>query len=230
MVPDFLLFRRCCNVAIAWGCLFFFNSSAATEPDPFATVDRVAASAHGRMGLARENIAPCLFAQVPAPLGLLEAIDRALCLHPQTRLAWATAKGRADLLGLAQSAYLPTLNATVSSNRVRNRNQYQDMAVLDSDVSTRSSNAGLNLNWVLFDSGLRQANVEMARQTLAAANAAHDASLQNVLFETAQLYYSVQARQASLNASLAAEKAAHDSQIVTEARYLAGAGSLADNL
>ena len=230
MVPDFLLFRRCCNVAIAWGCLFFFNSSAATEPDPFATVDRVAASAHGRMGLARENIAPCLFAQVPAPLGLLEAIDRALCLHPQTRLAWATAKGRADLLGLAQSAYLPTLNATVSSNRVRNRNQYQDMAVLDSDVSTRSSNAGLNLNWVLFDSGLRQANVEMARQTLAAANAAHDASLQNVLFETAQLYYSVQARQASLNASLAAEKAAHDSQIVTEARYLAGAGSLADKL
>ena len=93
MVPDFLLFRRCCNVAIAWGCLFFFNSSAATEPDPFATVDRVAASAHGRMGLARENIAPCLFAQVPAPLGLLEAIDRALCLHPQTRLAWATGKG-----------------------------------------------------------------------------------------------------------------------------------------
>lgn len=230
MAPDFSSIRRCCYVALAWGCLFFADCSGAVEPDPFSTQNRVAASAYGRMSLARENIAPCLFTQVPAPMGLLEAIDRALCLHPQTRLAWATAKGRADQLGLAQSTYLPTLNATVSDNRAHNRSEYQDMGVLDSDARTRSNNAGLSLNWVLFDSGLRRANVDMAQQALAAANAAHDASLQNVLFETAQLYYSAQARQASLNASLAAEKAAHDSQIVTEARYLAGAGSLADKL
>jgi len=230
MVFDLLPRGKCRGVVLASACLFFAGLAVALEPDPFATQGRVAAAVHGGMEFARENVAPCRFGEVPTPLGLLEAIDRTLCLHPQTRLAWAAAKGRADQLGLAQSAYWPTLNATAGSSRTHTRNEYRDMAALDSDVRVRNNSASLNLNWVLFDSGLRRANTEMARQMLAAANAAHDAALQSVLFETAQLYYLAQARQASLDASLAAEKSAHDSQIVAEARYIAGAGSLADKL
>ena len=230
MVFDLLPWGKCRGVVLASVCLFFAGFAVAIEPDPFATANSTAAAAHGRMAFARENIAPCRFGEVPTPLGLLEAIDRTLCLHPQTRLAWAAAKGRADQLGLAQSAYLPTLNASAGSNRTHTRNEYRDMATLDSDARVRSNSASLNLNWVLFDSGLRRANTEVARQMLAAANAAHDAALQSVLFETAQFYYLAQTRRASLDASLAAEKSAHDSQVVTEARYVAGAGSLADKL
>jgi len=80
--------------------------------DPFATEARVAPGASRAIDdETTEN--PCTFAAVPTPLELPEAIERALCQNPQTRAAWGEARTQAALLGVARSAYLPSMAASV---------------------------------------------------------------------------------------------------------------------
>jgi outer membrane protein TolC len=51
------------------------------------------------------------------PLTLAEAVDFALCTHPQVKMAWSGIKVQAAAVGEARAAYLPTLS--VSSGRLR---------------------------------------------------------------------------------------------------------------
>lgn len=59
---------------------------------------------------------PCQFAQQTgidaAPLSLPDVVDHALCNNPQTREAWANARYQAAQVGMAQSAYLPSVDLT----------------------------------------------------------------------------------------------------------------------
>ncbi|AMO96893.1 outer membrane efflux family protein [Collimonas fungivorans] len=169
-------------------------------------------------------------AQLPAPLTLLDAVERALCRNPQTRQAWANVKVQAAALGVSRAAYLPTLTAAGSWSKADNRYSYPDFPENNSSLKTHSSNANLSLNWVLYDSGLRAANLENARQLLNAASATQDDVLQTVFLNTVQSFYQAQAAQAMLNATVDAELAAQQSFRASEARYQAGAGTLADKL
>jgi hypothetical protein len=49
---------------------------------------------------------------LPSPLGLADAVERALCNNPRTRQAWASVKAQAAAVGTGWSAYLPTLSGT----------------------------------------------------------------------------------------------------------------------
>ncbi|WP_442782986.1 TolC family protein [Collimonas fungivorans] len=169
-------------------------------------------------------------AQLPVPLTLLDAVERALCRNPQTRQAWANVKVQTAALGVSRAAYLPTLTAAGSWSKADNRYSYPDFPENNSSLKTHSSNANLSLNWVLYDSGLRAANLENARQLLNAASAAQDDVLQTVFLNTVQSFYQAQAAQAMLSATADAELAAQQSFKASEARYQAGAGALADKL
>ena len=103
-------------------------------------------------------------------LSLLTAVQHALCNSPQTRTAWATALGQAAALGIARSAYLPTANLALASVRQESN--------LAPDLTADTKN--LTLNYVLYDFGLRQANLDAAKEGLGAALASQDAALQTV--------------------------------------------------
>ena len=45
---------------------------------------------------------------LPAPLTLLDAVERALCNNPKTVQMWANVKAQAAAVGTGWSAYLPT--------------------------------------------------------------------------------------------------------------------------
>ena len=47
-------------------------------------------------------------------------IEQALCHNPETRQAWANARQQASQLGVAQSAYLPSLNFSMPISRSKN--------------------------------------------------------------------------------------------------------------
>lgn len=168
--------------------------------------------------------------QLPNPLPLLDAVERALCRNPQTRQAWANVKAQTAALGVSRAAYLPTLTAAGSWSKADNRYIYPDFPDNNSSLKTHSSNANLNLTWVLYDFGLRSANLENARQLLNAANAAQDDALQTVFLNTVQSFYQAQAAQAMLAATMDAEQAAQRSFQASEAKHAAGAGTLADKL
>ncbi len=206
--------------------------------DPFSTRDNVSISPASNMFPSAEKSSPCYFTTIGTPLGLLEAVERALCNNPQTSQTWASVKMQAAQVGASQAAYLPTINATVdggySSNRTSSEGFSSDVDNFSSDFVQDNENINfsynLDLTWILFDFGLRSANLTNARQLLAAANAMQDATLQAVFLSAAQSYFDLLSAMAAFDASLDSEKSARISFMSADAMHKAGVGTLADKL
>ena len=173
---------------------------------------------------------PCQLGDLTGPIDLLEAVERALCNNPQTRQAWANVKAQAAQVGISQAAYLPVVNATLGVTKGDKSVAVTDIAQLSYRVRPTTRSNALNLSWTLFDFGKRRANLDSARHLLAAANATQDVTLQNVFAATAQAYYDSVSAQGALEASEEAERFAKQSLMASDAKYKAGAGSLADKL
>lgn len=157
---------------------------------------------------------------------------QAICANPQARKAWASARVQAATLGVSESAYLPTLNATAGAERDTLSTTYNVEGYGEVNVPQNSNSkyAMLNLSWVLFDFGQRGAAFRQARELLAAANAEHDEALQAVFFNAAQAYYGLRDAQAAVEATRQTEAIAQESLAEATAKHEAGAGTLADQL
>lgn len=169
-------------------------------------------------------------ADVPTPLTLVDAVERALCHNPKTQQAWAQVKTQAAAVGVGLSAYLPTINGRGSWAKGDRNSRFANDSRFDTSVVSEELSGNVNLNWVLYDFGLRAANLESARQLLNAANASQDDTLQTVFLNTVKAFYETQAAQSLLDALREAERSAEKSFKAAEAKYVAGAGSLADKL
>ena len=160
--------------------------------DPFSVHWQVSRSPARAME-ARESTPadPCQFGQPGPKVGLIEVVERALCHNPRTRYAWANAKVQAAVLGVRESAYLPTVSAGLAYGKQRNKTEYADVggypfSSLDSDSSPVVRSGSLKMSWVLSDFGLRGSRVDEARAMLEAANATHDATIQAAFVEAAR--------------------------------------------
>jgi outer membrane protein TolC len=132
---------------------------AAGLADPFDTTGMAPLKPSPQLA-ARVGDAPCANALPANALSAIDTVDLALCNNPQTREIWATARVQAALVGVAQSAWLPDLDAraSVARNFVESRNYNQNTAAL-------------TLSWLVFDFGQRSANIENARQVKAEGEA-----------------------------------------------------------
>lgn len=168
---------------------------------------------------ARVGALPCANEMPSTPLQAVDAVDLALCNNPQTRELWASARAQAALVGVARSAWLPDLDGRLSTSRT---------FAESGDFNQRS--AALSLSWLLYDFGLRSANVESAVQLLNAAAATQDAGVQSLFLAALENYYAAQARRAVVVSTLEAERSARASFNAAEVRYQVGAGTPADRL
>lgn len=167
----------------------------------------------------------CTAANYDNVLTLADVAEAALCNNPQTREAYASARIQAAQVGIAKSAYLPSVNDNVSGN----------LNVAHPELTTRSnpySNLSNNIvaSYLLYDFGNRDANLENARQLLQAASATQSSIVQNVLLSAIQAYYQVQANIAAVDAARESERASEESFKAAEARYKAGVATPADKL
>jgi TolC family type I secretion outer membrane protein len=164
---------------------------------------------------------PCAAADAgpTSALSLTDVVNLALCANPQTREVWANARAQAAQVGVAQAAWLPTLDASAGIGRSRSNSV---------DADTRK--LGLTASWLLYDFGARSATIENARQLLEASNATRDATLQTIFLNAVQAFYQVQGAQAALEAARVSEQAAERSLKSAQARYAAGAATPADAL
>jgi TolC family type I secretion outer membrane protein len=204
----------------------FLLLTAATLPawgggfdDPFST-DAMAPLKVSPSLAARVGEAPCATALPVTPLTALDAVDLALCNHPQTREVWASARAQAALVGVARAGWLPSLDASASATRFQ----------VDDGASYNRRAAALTLSWLLVDFGRRSANVENAQQLLAAAAATQDAMVQSLFLAALQAYYSAQAAQAAVISATEAERSARESYQAADARYGVGVATPADRL
>ena len=168
---------------------------------------------------ARVGDAPCAHELPAQALTAIDAVDLALCQHPQTREVWAAARAQAALVGVARAAWLPGLATTAGATRF----------AYESNPYTRT-NAALNVSWLLLDGGLRSASVESARQLLNAAAATQDATVQSLFLAALQAYYAAQAAQAAVVSASEAERLARESFQAADARYTVGVATPADRL
>src|SRR5262245_36987834 len=143
---------------------------------------------------------------------LLELIDVAQQLNPETRIAWERARQGAIAVGLVESEYFPTLALGAFAG-------YQSLPLpaptnLISQGFFRVDVAhvvpGLNLKWVLLDFGRRGAMMDAAKERLLAANLGFNRSHQNLAFRVQRAFYaltSVRARRAVAQSALDAARA-----------------------
>lgn len=201
--------------------------------DPFAT-NRKVSSSPGKKHWALED--PCrLNKDIDHAWTLVDVVDQALCSNPQTRQVWANARFQAAQVGIAKSAYLPTV--TLNTSVSRSMNSAGSNLQLTTISSTGGSSQPINrftpvvsLNYLLYNFGGREAQLESAQRTLEASNWTHDAMLQTVMFVAIQAYYQVFATQAAAEAALVSEKAGNEALNAAQKRYEVGAAALADAL
>ena len=172
----------------------------------------------------REPNAPCGNVDLSQPITLAEVADTSLCNNPQTSEVWASTRVQAAQLGIAKSAYLPSVTANLSTGL--------SVSNPESSRSNPSMNLGSNLaaSYLLYDFGNRNANLENARQLLLAASASQSSVVQTILLNATVSYYQVQANIAALEAALQAERASEESFKAADARYRAGVATPADKL
>jgi len=117
---------------------------------------------------------------------LAELIDLAETHNPDTRIAWESAKGRAQLLGIAKSALFPTISALAIARTVRQNDVYAAGFYRD---TTGVFQPALNLSYLIFDFGGRSGAINAARAEMFAADFAFNDVHRNIIFQTVGSYY-----------------------------------------
>src|SRR5438874_2106090 len=116
----------------------------------------------GRASARPDGLKPVLAPPPGSTLTLAQAIDIALANNPATRTAWLEARAAEAGVGSARAAYFPEVDVLASATRSRSS--------AEGSRASTSVAPSLALTYLLFDFGGREAQVEEARQILAAAN------------------------------------------------------------
>jgi len=139
-------------------------------------------------------------------LSLYDAFDLALQNNPQTRGSWEYAKAVAADYGLAKTAYLPTGSVSIGTFRQDNQyNQFSGMSSFGSNIggSQTIRYAQLEINYLLFNFGGREAQLSAAKQALYAANFNYNQVLQDVALSVETAYFNLNAAKATFIARIA---------------------------
>jgi outer membrane protein len=173
---------------------------------------------------------PCIFGELTDKLSLNEAVERALCGHPETRAAWTELKAQAAALGIAESAYLPTVTATGQEVRTGTKTRVNNQSELDSSEFDTTYTASATLSWVLYDFGGREAALDNAIELIAAAKANLSGTLQTVFLGAAKNYYQTQAANGAFLAARETEEFARRTLEAARTRVGKGLSPVSDAL
>jgi outer membrane protein TolC len=141
--------------------------------------------------LITDNQDTCSSIHAQNTLNLSDVANAALCNNPQTREVWANARAQAAQVGIAKSAYLPSVINTIGTNV-----NASSPRLVTRDNAYSNLNNSLVATYLLYDFGNRDAALENARQLLQAASATQSAAVQTILFAAVTNYYQVQASSA----------------------------------
>ncbi|HEY0264004.1 MAG TPA: TolC family protein [Granulicella sp.] len=161
------------------------------------------------------------------PYTLPELVDIAEREHPETRVAWETARNAALGAGIAASTYLPRVTANIIGG-------YQGSTGEDSSLGFTLHNSGnvagsvsaLSLEWLLFDFGGRRNIVDAAHKLSNSSNIAFTGAHQRVIYAVSVAYYAYLAgvqRQHTAESALANAK---EVEVAANARYRQGEGTV----
>jgi outer membrane protein len=170
--------------------------------------------------------------QLPSPAdvdpnhvySLVELIDIAQRRNPATRVAWEQARQAAINVGIARAAYLPALTASAVAGWEHFVTPFPSNLVPQGFIIFNAQELipQLAVNYLLLDFGGRAAAVEAAGQISIAGNVAFTAAHQQLIFNVARAYFSLDGADAAVRA---ARQGLADAQVVQQsAEALFGRG------
>src|SRR5215467_1595525 len=170
--------------------------------------------------------------QLPSPAeidsnhaySLVELIDIAQRRNPTTRVAWEQARQAAINVGIARAAYLPALTASAIVGQEHIVFPFPSNLVPQGFITFNAQEVypQLTVKYLLFDFGGRAAAVEAAGQLSIAGNVAFTAAHQQLIFNVARAYFTLDGADAALRA---AQQGLADAKVVQQsAEALFGRG------
>jgi outer membrane protein len=158
-----------------------------------------------------------------------ELIDIAESHDPHTRIAWDQARDAALATGVARSAFLPELTATVLGDF---QSGHQEQSLNGGKASGTSSANGsisaISLKWLLFDFGGRAATLDVAKQGSVISNIGFTAAHQNLIYRVSLAFYADAAARARQTAARQALTDAQAVQMAADARYAHGEATVVE--
>ena len=149
--------------------------------------------------------------QLPSPAdinsnhmySLVELIDIAQRRNPATRVAWEQARQAAINVGIARAAYLPALTASAVAGWEHFVAAFPSNLVPQGFIVFNAQEVipQLTVNYLLFDFGGRAAAVEAAGQLSIAGNVAFTGAHQQLVFNVARAYFTLDGADAALRAA-----------------------------
>lgn len=211
-------------------CLVWAHTVAALDlsppdwVDPFATMEGRSARTEPWRGEAPAPVADAEPLALPAqPLSLAQLTELALQYHPKSRQVWAQVAADAAGVGMAKSAYLPSLALTTGFNHLQ--------PISTSGFSNRIQNRygpALSLSYVLFDFGKRGHDVDAANYRLVASELSRNRLLQDVVLDVERVYYQSQGIAALVAAARQSLESAAASVKTAEAKRGSGMATIGD--
>ena len=191
-----------------------------------------AAPAPAVVGARRFAVPENTEVQLPSPAdidpnhtySLVELIDIAQRRNPTTRVAWEQARQAAINVGIARAAYLPALTASAVAGWEHFVLPFPSNLVPQGFIVFNAQEAipQLAVSYLLFDFGGRAAGVETAGQLSIAGNVAFTAAHQQLIFNVARAYFTLDGADAAVRA---ARQGLADVQVVQQsAEALFGRG------
>lgn len=158
---------------------------------------------------------------------LPELIDIAERSHPETRIAWESARQAAAAAGLSQSAYYPYLAASAAATF-----EHGPASAVTEVVSANAAeeNAALSLEWLLFDFGGRGAAVAAAKDRLMQANVSFNATHQQIVFGVTKSFYNFNTARQKVTVAESSLRAAQTVGDAAQARFDHGLATKTDLL
>jgi TolC family type I secretion outer membrane protein len=166
------------------------------------------------------------------PYRLEELIDNAETNNPRTQIAWERAKQAADRLGIARSDYYPRLAALALFGDQRFIEPFPEPLAPRGYVMVETPvvEAGMGLEYNVFDFGKRGAKIEASKALRLAAVAAFQRTNQDIAFRVVTAYYSLVTAQERMEASRQNVKTAQTTLAAAEAQLANGRATLLDVL
>ena len=158
---------------------------------------------------------------------LPELIDLAEMHNPDTRVAWETARERAAEVGIARSAFFPTLTAVALASTIRD-------AALIGEFFHRQTlgifEPTLHAEYLIFDFGGRGGAVDVAKSNLIRANLEFNDTHRRVIFEVSAAYFQLINAKGQHDAAEISLKNAQMVEDDAQSRLKHGLGTLPDLL
>jgi outer membrane protein len=166
------------------------------------------------------------------PYALAELIDLAEHHNPSTRTIWERAKQKARELGIAKSSYYPELDGLAVFGDERLINPFPEPLAPRGYVMVEvpKIKPEVTLQYLIFDFGKREGNVDAAKQDKLAAGADVIQVNQALAFRVASAFYQLVTAQERLQATQDTLRTAQTTQDAAENRLNNGLATLPDVL